>query len=132
MAWISEIFFFLIRQFLYRKAVNRAKKEGLLFYLKALQVIRKSILGSLGLVFAFQMLIFGFVGVITVGVLLLPQDTDFKLWLLFGIFSALFVIPAFILSVALSEKVWFRISGAEKMMSDLTSYESDENLPRAS
>ena len=108
-----------IRSFVYKKAANSIQKKGVLMYLKTLQVVRKSLAGSLFLFLFLQLMLVGFIGSLVVGVFLLPQETETKLWILFGVFFAFFILPLVSLLILFSERVWFRLSGAEKMVSDL-------------
>lgn len=109
----------LVRAFLYKKAVRSIRKKGVLAYLRALQVLRASLAGSIALFFFLQLMLVGFVGTIVVGVFLIPQELETRLWILFGVFGVFFLLPLCILLFAFSEKVWYRMSGAEKMVADL-------------
>lgn len=109
----------LIRSFLYKKAARSIRKKGVLAYLRALQVLRASLAGSLALFLFVQLMLVGFIGSIVVGVFLIPQELETRLWILLGIFGFFFLVPLIILLFAFSEKVWYRLSGAEKMVADL-------------
>jgi len=119
MTFLKDLLFTLARNFLYEKAVRGVRKKGVLAYLKALQVIRAGLAGSLFLFLFLQLMVVGFVGSVVVGVFLLPQDLEVRLWILFGVFATFFVLPLIILLVVFSERVWYKMSGAEKMVSEL-------------
>lgn len=119
MNFLKDFLFMFVRAFLYKKAARSMRKKGVLMYLRALQVLRASLAGSIALFFFLQLMLVGFVGAIVVGVFLIPQDLEVRLWILLGIFGVLFLLPLCILLYAFSEKVWYRMSGAEKMVADL-------------
>lgn len=119
MHFFKDFLFMLIRSFLYKKAARSIRKKGVLAYLRALQVIRKSLAGSIFLFVFLQLMVVGFVGSIVVGVFLIPQDLEVRLWILLGVFGVFFLLPLFVLMYVFSEKVWFKLSGAEKMVADL-------------
>lgn len=109
----------LVRSFLYEKAARSIRKKGVLAYLRALQVIRKSLAGSIFLFVFLQLMVVGFIGSIVVGVFLIPQDLEVRLWILLGVFGFFFLLPLIVLLFVFSEKVWYKLSGAEKMVTDL-------------
>ncbi|MBS1971312.1 MAG: hypothetical protein JSU04_13470 [Bdellovibrionales bacterium] len=109
----------LVRSFLYKKAARSIRKKGVLAYLRALQVLRKSLAGSVLLFVFLQLMVVGFIGSIVVGVFLIPQDLEVRLWILLGVFGVFFLLPFVILLFIFSERVWYRLSGAEKMVAEL-------------
>jgi hypothetical protein len=90
-----------------------------LIYLKTLQAVRMGLAGSL-LAFVFlQLMILGLIGSLVTAVLLSPQDLNTKLYILLAVFAAIFLIPfAFVLFI-FSEQVWYKLSGAEKMVNEI-------------
>jgi hypothetical protein len=119
MAFLRDFLFMLVRSFLYKKAARSIRKKGVLTYLRALQIIRKSLAGSIFLFVFLQLMIVGLIGSIVVGVFLIPQDLEVRLWILLGVFGTFFLVPFTVLLFAFSERVWYRFSGAEKMVADL-------------
>ena len=65
-----------------------------------------------------QLMFLSFLGSVVSGIWLLPYDLDIKIWILFYTFLTLFTIPFVILLYALSDKVWFKASGVEKLIQD--------------
>lgn len=119
MEWLFRLLSFLLKTLFYQYTFRRVKKSGLLVYLKALQIVRKSILLAVLLFFFLQIMLFGFVGMIVMGVWLWPtDDIQLKLWVLFGTFAFLFIVPVTGLCFALSDKVWYKMSGAEQLMTE--------------
>jgi len=113
---ILKIFF---QAFVLKRAERQLKRRGVLFYLKAVQGLRRGLAGSLAVFLFFQIMILSFVGAVVTGVLLLPHDQNTKLLILFGVFAFSFGVPFVCLLVLFSEKIWFQVSGAEKMVKDL-------------
>lgn len=119
MSWIFEIASFLVRGFLYRQAVRQAEKKAILFLLKALQAARMSLAAALAVFFVIQLMIFGLIGAAVTGLWLMPWEQETKLWVLFGVSAGLFLIPLGLLLVFFSERVWYRLSGAESLVASL-------------
>ena len=101
------------------KMVTEAKRHGVIAYLKLLQGSRHALIGLLVVGFVLQLMILSFVGVLVTGVWLLELETQTKLFVLFGVFASLFCIPAALLAYVLSERVWYKASGAEKIVESL-------------
>jgi hypothetical protein len=116
MNWLIDLLIYFLRAVLYKQAVRRAKVRGVLLYLKTLQIARLSLMGLLAIFVVMQLLIFGFFGAVITGVWLLPQDENIKLWILFGVFTLFCLITSGFLLFAFSEKIWYRLSGAEEMV----------------
>lgn len=116
-----DFLLYFIKASSYQYAARRMKRKGLIIYLKVLQVSRKSLLAVFILAFIFQLMVLGFVGATIAGVLLLPEDLTTKIWILFGIFSVLFVVPALFLMIALSEKTWFKVGKVQDLLSEIES-----------
>lgn len=116
MNWVKETLWFALRTLVVRQTAKSLERKGLLFYLKGLQVARLGLAGSLAVFCFLQLMIFGFIGALVSGVLLLPEELNTRLWILFGVFAALFLLPLIGLLILFSERLWFRLSGAEEMM----------------
>lgn len=101
------------------KMVTEAKRHGVIAYLKLLQGSRYALIGLLVVGFVLQLMILSFIGVLVTGVWLLELETQTKLFVLFGVFASLFFIPAALLAYVLSERVWYKASGAEKVVDSL-------------
>lgn len=121
MDFLKRLLIQLFRAFVYREAARSLQKRSVLMYLKTLQVLRKALAGSIFLFLFLQLMFVGFIGTVVVGIMLLPQDLELRLWILLGIFGTFLVLPMICLMVLFSEKVWYQASGAEKMVNDLNS-----------
>jgi hypothetical protein len=119
MHFIKDLSFLLLRSFVYKQTGKILQKKAVLIYLKTLQTFRKTLAGSLFLFVFLQLMLVGLVGALVVGVFLLPQELETKLWILLSVFLLFFILPFFTLLILFSEKIWFQASGAEKMVSDL-------------
>lgn len=119
MTWLFEIASFLVRGFLYRQAVRQAEKKAILFLLKALQAARMSLAAALAVFFVIQLMIFGLVGAGIAGLWLAPWELETKLWILFGVSLAVFLVPMILLAIFFSERVWYRLSGAASLVASL-------------
>jgi hypothetical protein len=98
-------------------AFREIKQKGVLLYLRTLSMVRKSLLFGLLVFCVFQMMVLGFIGAVVSGIWLLPiEDQVIRLWILFGVFASFFIIPFLVLLVLLSEKVWYKASGAEDLL----------------
>lgn len=119
MSWVFEIASFLVRGFLYRQAVRQAEKKAILFLLKALQAARMSLAAALAVFFIIQLMIFGLVGAAIAGLWLTSWELETKLWVLFGVSITLFAVPLIGFFVFFSERVWYRLSGAQSLVDSL-------------
>ena len=111
-----NLLWLVARTYLMNKAIKRLKTKGVLVYLRALQIVRMSLAGALALFLVLQLMVIGFVGAIATGVWLLPQESEIKLWILFGVFAFFFVIPFAALLFVFSDRVWFEMSGARDLV----------------
>lgn len=96
--------------------LSSLKKKGVLFYLKVLQVTRKSLIGAILVFSILQIMLFGFLGSLVAGIFLLPEPLEIKIWILLVTCLGLFLIPLILLTYFLSERVWYKASGADEMM----------------
>ena len=119
MTWILRILIFFLGEFVKGRMVLRAKRRGVVTYLKALQGSRRILLIAVSVFFVFNVVALAGIGTFVTGVMLLDLDQRQKLWILFGVFAALFFIPVIALVIAFNERVWYKMSGAEKMVEDL-------------
>ncbi len=111
-----KLVWFLARTILMNQAFSHLKRRGLLVYLRALQAIRRALAGAVILFVTLQLMVFGFIGVLVTGVLLLPQELEMKLWILFAVSFAFAFLPLTLLVIVLSEKTWLKGSGASEMI----------------
>lgn len=119
MGWLGKIFSYLLGQMAYQYAFGKVKKKAVLIYLKTLQAMRRSMLIAV-LTFCFlQLMILGFLGTVVTAIWLSPQDTTTKLYILLSFFAFLFFVPFIVLCVVFSQRVWFRVSGAEKLLKEI-------------
>lgn len=119
MGWLAKTASYFIGQMAYQYVFGKVKKKAVLIYLKTLQAMRRSIAVGLIVFCILQFMVFGFLGLVVTSIWLLPQDTDAKLFILLGFFAFIFFVPFIVLCYILSERVWFRISGAEKLLKDV-------------
>ena len=119
MSVILQIVWLIIGHRAKIRAVREAKRHGIIAYLKVLQGSRRALAGVFAAFFILQLMMLSFVGAIVSGVWLLEYDLSTKLWILFGVFSSLFALPALAILIALNERVWYKASGAAKIVEDL-------------
>lgn len=120
--WLKRIVQFLFRFWLRKykaKALSQAKETGIKAYLRMLQGLRLSGLGFIALAIVLQLTAFGLALMIGALVFLSPLDLEMKLWLVFGFGSLLFLLPVLAILVLFSERLWYRASGAEKLVNSV-------------
>ena len=115
---VIELFLHFIKVSSYRFTARRIKRKGLIIYLKTIQIARKSILGILVFAFVFQLMVLGLIGALITGSLLLPIEQETRLWILFGLFAFIFIVPAGIILTIMSEKAWFKASRAQELIDE--------------
>jgi hypothetical protein len=101
--------------------VRETKRRTLAVYLRAIRATRWSVIGLLASFLILQLMMMSLVGALVTGIYLWDHDFQHKIEILFWIFAGCFLLPAIVLSVLMSERLWFRISGAKRLMDDLSS-----------
>lgn len=99
------------------RLIAETKKKGLLAYLKVLQMLRKSILAMLFVIFIIQIFIFSMIGFVLCGLYLAPFEVETKVWILFSLCAFVISVIGVVLSYLFSEKTWFNLSGVKDQIS---------------
>jgi hypothetical protein len=126
LSWILRLFWYFAARYIKGQAVLRAKRKGLIAYINALQGVRRVLLAALLGFFVLQTIVFAGIGALVTGVLLLNLDPRTTLIVLCSVFTAAFLIPVIALAILFSERFWYKMSGAEKMVEELYP-QSDSN-----
>lgn len=100
-------------------AVEQAKANGIQAYLKLLRGAKLTLAGGIAALFFLQMFAFGLALMLSAAMFLLPLDLEMKLWLVFGLGALLFFAPLIILLFLFSDRIWYRATGAEKMVNQV-------------
>ena len=124
MSWLWRLAWFLFKGYAQKQALSRAKRKGVIFYLKFLNGTRHALILTLIGILVLQVIVLAGIGALVTGVWLLDLDTNTKLWILFGTFSTIFLLPVLGAAFALNERVWYKATGANKLVEDLL--EQDE------
>jgi len=101
--------------------VREAKRRTLAVYLRALRGARYSMMALLAAFFVLQIMMLSLVGAMVTAVYLWDHDFQAKMEILFWIFAGTFAVPALLLMILMSEFLWFRLSGARKLMDEISS-----------
>lgn len=117
MGLIARIILMLINHQAKLRFLAKAKKTGTLAYLKALQGSRRVLILLLGAFMFVQVMLMAGFGALITGFML--WDYEYKLQVLFAIFLALFMVPFALLAFMFSEAVWYKYSGAKKLVEDI-------------
>ncbi len=121
--WLKLIIQFVLTLVLnsaQKKLVRRARAQGVLVYLRALRLVRLSLVGLIALIAFLQLMILSFFGLVALFIYQAPLESDVKIWLGFGLLGAGVFLPLLLIAFFLSEKLWFRASGAKGMVDALT------------
>src|SRR5882757_2399603 len=108
--WIWRLLFYLAGQQFKGGVVRRAKRAGVLAYLKAMEGSREVLIIALLLFFVFHFIVLAGAGALVTGIWLLDVEPQTKLLVLFASFATLFFIPLIILCVALSSRGWYKLT----------------------
>jgi hypothetical protein len=119
LTWFWRILLYFGGEYLKGQIVTRAKKRGVIAYLHALQGTRRVLAFVVAAVFIFQAVVLAGFGVLVTGMMLMELNPRTMLWVLFGVFTAMFLVPVLAIIFTLNERVWYKFSGAEKMVEDL-------------
>lgn len=119
-SWFHQISSYFMGQWFYQVFAKKLKKTALLAYLKALKMIRQSVLMAIFIFLALQTMILGFIGFLITIIWLYPtENLNTKLYFLLALFILLFLIPLIFLIIFFSEKTWLRMSGAKDLVKDI-------------
>lgn len=111
----------VVRQYGKARLLSEARKRGTLTYLRTVQTVRRLLLAALIGLLVLQAMIMAAFGALVTGFMLWDADHALKLQILFGIFLGITLVPLGILVVLFSERLWYRLSGAERMVENLRS-----------
>lgn len=109
----------LLQVFILRAAWAQCKHERVLAYIRFLRVMRKGSALYLLALFFLHALVLGFFGSSVIVVLLATEDSRTRLWALLAIFVTAVLVSLGVLAYLLSERVWFKASGAEKQVQSI-------------
>lgn len=113
---ILNILSILIKLFQGHRLITESKKKGILVYLKFLQIVRTSLVATVCVVLALQVLVFAAVGLILSGLYLAPLESETKAWIIFALCAVTVLFIGAILSHIFSEKTWLKHSGVNKFI----------------
>ena len=120
---LDLIFKFLFRR-MGRQVIHKAKVQSVKAYLQLLQGVRLSLVGILSLLVLVQIVVFGLVITVAAALWLSPLESQLKAWVALGVGAGLCLIPLILVGWILSEGLWYKFSGAEKMVEDLIDEEA--------
>ena len=109
----------LVRLFVLRESARELRSKGVLYYLKTLRATRRGLIGFMCVILVLQTMMLSLLGALVAGVFLAVADSELRLWILLGVFSVMFLLPFIAIIALFSEKLWYRASGAEKMVEQL-------------
>lgn len=118
---MNRIMFLFVKLIGFKVFEKEIRRKSTLAFLKALQVVRKSFLGIFFMITLFQLMVIGFVGSVYGLIFIWPElEPSTRLYILFGTSLMFFLVPFSIFMLLLSDKIWFRASGAEKMLKGIS------------
>lgn len=120
--WVVSLIEFVFRWWLgkaKRQALFQARKKGVKAYLHLLQGVRVSAIGLITALIILQFIGIGLAMMVGAGIFLSPLEMETKLWIAFGVGCGLFLIPVIGLCVLLSQRLWYKVSGAQSMVNEL-------------
>lgn len=124
MNFIWRLLLLLVKHQAKLRFLAQAKKTGTLAYLRALQGTRRVMVAVLLAFLMLQFMVLAAFGALITGIMLWDADQHFKLQILFAAFLGIAGLPALVLSVLFSERLWYKISGAEKLVENVREREN--------
>jgi hypothetical protein len=117
--WVLRFLWMMWARQTGRRALNKAKAKGVLVYLKTVSVTRKTVIVVLLATVAIHIFLMATVGLIVTSVLLFKPDSVSALEILFFGFAG--TVGLFLLATGylLSQGLWYRFSGAQKLVQDI-------------
>lgn len=130
-SWLVETLCQFLFGFVKRRALvcfrETVEAKALKVYLQTLLTVRGMVIALVALLFFMQVAVFGLFAFILAVILWSPVSQGMKIYLLLGLSSVLFFIPLALVIYLLSQRFWFRISGAQSLFERLT---ADSNQPQ--
>lgn len=124
MKWLWRLLWFWAGHYVKGGIVKRAKRFGILAYLRTLNATRRAMVLGVLAFFFLQFAVLAGAGALVTGIWLLALDPQTKLIILFASFATIFVLVLLALAIGLSGRLWYKVSGADKMVENLTETES--------
>ena len=118
-SWLLRILWFVLGHHAKTQMIRQAKRKGVAAYVRVVQGTRRALLGMLLLYFFLQIIVLAGVGAVVTGLWLWDYDPHVKMQIAFGICLGFFFLPALLLMVVFSERLWYKHSGAKKMVDEL-------------
>jgi hypothetical protein len=117
--WLWRFLWLIAGQHAKMRLLREAKRQGVAAYLRVLQGTRRALLGIFLLYFFLQIVTVAAVGAVVTGLWLWDYDVHSKLQIAFGVCLGVFVLPVLLLMVGFSERLWYKASGASKMVDEI-------------
>lgn len=119
--------FFLICKILFGRWLSQKKKststylkaEGVKNYLRVMQGLRIGTLGLVSFIIVIQMFTFGLALMGGAAIFLTNWPLESKIQAIFILGGCLFALPFLGLLILFSERLWYKASGAQKMVNDI-------------
>lgn len=99
------------------RMMDQAKRQGVLAYLQVMQTSRRVIVLTLLAFLILQSMVIAGFGALITGFMIWNYED--KLPVLFGIFLGMCLLPLIVLMILASERVWYKATGAQKLVEDL-------------
>lgn len=119
MKWLIKLLLMFLGAQVKKGVVHEAKRKGVLAYLRVLQGSRRFLVISLATFLILQAMMLSFFGLLVTGFMLWDHDFAAKIEILFYIFLGFFSVPFLVLVVITSERFWYKMSGAARLVEDL-------------
>lgn len=119
MKWLIRLAWMFIWRQKGRQLLSQGKANGILFYLKTLNVTRKTLFAAIVATLVLHVLVISLIGMMVTGTLLLATDWREALWLLFAGFTLLSTFMILGTWFLFSQRLWYRMSGAKEMVENL-------------
>ena len=119
MHWIFRIIWMIFWRQKGREMLFKNKAKGVLFYLKTLNVTRKTLFVVIAATLVLHVFVLALVGTVVTGTLLLIDDWRNAVWLLFIMFSIVSTAMVASTCFLFSQRLWYRMSGAKGMVENL-------------
>lgn len=107
------------------RLVGEAKRRGVAAYLHLVQGVRQALLGGLLAFLFLQTTILAGAGALATGLWLWDYDLHSKMQIAFILCLGFFVLSLLLLTALFSQRLWYRATGAEKLVDDLRKDKSD-------
>lgn len=124
--WLANPILYFLEGLVFKAVVRQYKRQGVLAYLRGLQAAKRGLSAVVLVLMLMQTAVIGVTGILISAVFLYTKDECLRLWLVLGIFALLGICSLLAIGYLLSDRLWYRLSGANNLVNELSNPNQQE------